>query len=210
MGMGGKAVGFYWTLPVPWAGFTALPEKIEDAAKVSRTIRYQMELIRSYAVQNKLTLIREEAFLEVEPDRGTPYVVGVLKKLESFCREHRATLLYVDFSQAQGWRSHAPMTDWSKRAGIETAAIWPEEVMIDGQSFDPNQHFHDWRERQYQWSDGKAERAEKALIRIAALRSQKMSYEKIAEDLNKQELRSATGKPWTGEMVRKLRSSTKN
>ena len=44
--MGRNAVGFYWTLPVPWAGFTALPEKIEDAAKVSRTIRYQMQLIR--------------------------------------------------------------------------------------------------------------------------------------------------------------------
>jgi hypothetical protein len=159
-------------------------------------------------VQNKLTLIREEAFLEVEPDRGTPYVVGVLKKLESFCREHRAILLYVDFSQAQGWRSHAPMTDWSKRAGIETAAIWPEEVIIDGQSFDPNRHFHDWRERQHQWSDGKAERLALAMSRIEILRAQKLSYEKIATMLNEEHLRSKTGKPWTGEMVRKQTIAT--
>ena len=34
-----NAVGFYWTLPVPWAGFVELPEDIDAAAKASRTIR---------------------------------------------------------------------------------------------------------------------------------------------------------------------------
>ncbi len=203
-----KAVGFYWTLPVPWAGFTALPENIEDAAKASRTIRYQMELVRSYAVENKLTLIREEAFLEVEPDRGTRYVLAVLKKLEAFCREHNAILLYVEFSQAQGWRSHGPMAEWCRKAGLEAIPIWPTEVMIDGKSFEPDRHFHEWRERQREWTEGKVERLRLALSRIGQLRTQKLPYAKIATTLNQEQLRSATGRPWTGEMVRKLQAGS--
>lgn len=202
--MGSKAVGFYWTLPVPWAGFTALPGNIEEAARVSRTINYQLKLIRSYTATHEFTLIREEAFLEVEPDRGSTYVLDLLIKLEAFCASEKAALLYVDFSQVQGWRSHGPMNEWSRRTGIESIAIWPDEVMIDGKSFDPSRHFQDWRERQYQWSEGKAERLAKALERVEALRLQKLSYDKVAAVLNEEDLHSGTRKPWTGDMVRKL------
>jgi hypothetical protein len=202
--MGKRAVGFYWTLTVPWAGFTALPDKIEDVAKVSRTIRYQMELIRSYASENKLTLIREEAFLEVEPDRGTQYVLGILKKLETYCREHDAILLYVDFSEAQGWRSHAPMAAWSRRAGIEAVGILPEAKHIYGKLFDPQKHFSEWRERQDDWSARKDERVSAALQRARALRSDKMTYDGIARSLDHEGLRSATGKNWSADSVRKL------
>ena len=66
-----NAVGFYWTLPVPWAGFTKLPKDIEEAAKASRTIRYQCELIRRYARDNGYRLVDEKVFLEIEPDRGS-------------------------------------------------------------------------------------------------------------------------------------------
>ena len=45
--MGRNAVGFYWTLPVPWAGFTDLPKDIDAAVKASRTIRYQVQRVRS-------------------------------------------------------------------------------------------------------------------------------------------------------------------
>jgi hypothetical protein len=31
--MARNAVGFYWTLPVPWAGFTSLLREIDEAAK---------------------------------------------------------------------------------------------------------------------------------------------------------------------------------
>ena len=44
-----KAVGFFWTLPIPWTGFTHLPDDVTTAATMSRTIRYQCELIRDYA-----------------------------------------------------------------------------------------------------------------------------------------------------------------
>ncbi len=53
------AVGFYWTLPVPWAGFTELPKDVDRAAEFSRTIRYQREIIRRYAREHHLQLIHE-------------------------------------------------------------------------------------------------------------------------------------------------------
>lgn len=39
-------IGFYWTLPVNWAGFTTLPADADEAAKGSLTIRYQVDLVR--------------------------------------------------------------------------------------------------------------------------------------------------------------------
>lgn len=93
-----SAVGFYWTLPVPWAGFTHLPQDIDAAANASQTIAYQRALIRRHAQERGYALIHEEVFLEIEPDRGSQYVRGPLRKLEALCRARHATLLYVDFS----------------------------------------------------------------------------------------------------------------
>lgn len=110
-----NAVGFYWTLPVPWAGFTTLPEDIDAAAKVSRTIRYQCDLIRRHAVENGYTLVAEKVFLEIAPDRGSQYVLEALRPLEAICRAREAVLLFVDFSEVQGWRGHGPLSDWATR-----------------------------------------------------------------------------------------------
>ncbi|GAB4480247.1 MAG: hypothetical protein OHK0018_11700 [Erythrobacter tepidarius] len=104
-----KAVGFYWTLPVPWAGFAKLPEDIERAGQASRTIRYQRALIHRYAAEHDLEIVHEAAFLEVEPDRASVFIEGALEKAAAKCRQYRAMLLFVDFSGAHGWRSHAPM-----------------------------------------------------------------------------------------------------
>lgn len=81
-----KAVGFYWTLPVPWVGFSGLSENIEEAAQQSRTIRYQMERVRSWAADEGYELVKEEVFLELAPDRGGEHVVPPLDKLAAFCR----------------------------------------------------------------------------------------------------------------------------
>lgn len=145
-----------------------------------------------------------------EPDRGTDSLLAILRSLEGYCRANAALLIYVDFSQAQGWRSHAPMDAWSREARIETLPIWPDAIRIDGKVFDPGGHFHLWRERQKEWSEGKSERLLAAQVRAQALRASNLSYERIATTLNEEDLRSATGKGWTGEMVRKLISSTKH
>lgn len=200
-----NAVGFYWTLPVPWSGFRALPREIEQAARSSRTIRYQMEVIRSYARENGYKLIREEAFLEIEPDRGSEHMLVVLNKLSSYCLAYNATLIYVDFSLAQGWRSHGPMMEWSRRTSIEIVGVWPEVALIDGKLFDPQNHFRRWRKRQESWRGEKGDRIRLACQRVEALRLAGLTNEKIAGVLNEEDIRSATGKPWSGEMVRKLR-----
>ena len=101
-----NAVGFYWTLPVPWAGFTTLPEDIDAAAKESRTIHYQCELIRRYAKGRNYQLVAEKVFLEIAPDRGSQYIRDALRPLKAICREQSAAFLYVDFRRVQGWRGH--------------------------------------------------------------------------------------------------------
>jgi hypothetical protein len=204
LGMGKAAVGFYWTLPVPWAGFTDLPDGIEAAAKASRTIRYQCEAIRRHAKQQGYTLIAEEVFLEISPDRGSDIIQGPLRKIERLCRAQDAVLLYVDFSEVQGWRSHAPMTEWSHRTRISVEPIYPDEILIDAKIFDPHAHFADWRDKQHAWRAGKADRTAAARDLARRLRERGDSYPAIAAALTDSALPSATGKAWSAESVRKL------
>jgi hypothetical protein len=63
------AVGFYWTQPVPWARFTALPQDVEAAAKASRTIRYQREAVHREARKNHWELVDEVVYLELRRRR---------------------------------------------------------------------------------------------------------------------------------------------
>ena len=85
------AVGFYWTMPVPWAGFTDVPKHVDAAAAVSLTIRYQRDLIRRYAKSHRMDLIHEAAFVEVAPDRGTEQLPKTMCKVETICQDNRAT-----------------------------------------------------------------------------------------------------------------------
>lgn len=189
-----NAVGFYWTLPVPWAGFIKLPSDIDEAAKVSRTIRYQRDLIRRYAKEEGLELIHEEVFLELEPDRGSPEIIPELERIERICRERQAILLFVDFSLGRGWRSHHSLTAWaSGRLDTMQVPAWRHEPS----GFDPHRHFAEWRERQRAWMAGKDERVARAAERIVELRASSTSFPEIARILDAEGLRSATGKPWT-------------
>lgn len=199
-----NAIGFYWTLPVPWAGFTELPEDIEAAARRSRTIRYQCELIRRYARDNHYRLVAEKVFLEIEPDRGSEYVLGALRPLETLCRAQGAALLLVDFSAVQGWRSHGPLSDWARNAGMDVETVYPDEMLVDGEVFDPHQHFSDWREQQREWSARKPERMAKARHEADHLRAAGRTLRAIAAELNEREVRSASGKPWTEDGIRQL------
>lgn len=204
-----NAVGFYWTLPVPWAGFTELPKDIDAAAKASRTIRYQRELIRRHAKENSHQLVEEQVFLEIAPDRGSRYVLDALRPLEAICRQKHAVLLYVDFSEVQGWRGHGPLSDWESHTRIEVQTVYPDEIQIDGGSFDPHRHFADWRERQQAWTAGKEERIARAVDAATRLRVAGRTYKEIAEMLNANDVRSATGKPWSEDGIRDLLKKAK-
>jgi hypothetical protein len=200
-----NAVGFYWTLPVPWAGFETLPADIDAAARASQTIRYQRALIRRHAKAEKYDLIREEVFLEIEPDRGSRDIRDPLNRLAKYCRKQNAMLLYVDFTEAGGWRSHNALKQWAAGVDIEVRPVAADPVLLEGEKlFDPGAHFSAWRARQAAWQAAKPARARIARSRIADLTAQGMSNPAIAMQLNAEEVRSLTGKPWTGEMVRKV------
>jgi hypothetical protein len=201
-----KSVAFFWTLPVPWVGFTQLPAAIEEAAKVSRPIRFQRCLIHDYVQRHGLELVHEEAFLEINPDRGSETIRDALNKAAAICRKNGATLLFVDFAAVQGWHSHQPMLDWLEDAEVDSLPIEAVPVMMDGEMFDPHAHFGEWRERQWEWSAGKQHRRDKALNRTRALKLSGMKYPAIAKTLNEEGVRSLSGKPWTGESLRKFMS----
>lgn len=203
-----KAVGgFYWTLPVPWAGFTALPSDIEGAAAASRTIRYQRALIRAHAAAQGYDLIHEQAFLEIDPDRGSAVIVEALEKAAAICRKDDAALLVVNFSGVRQWRGHDPLEDWLQRFD-HALPIEAAPIMVDGEMFDPHAHFAQWRAGQRAWSEGKHERAEQALRRAQELRANGMKNPAIAHYLNEEGLRSLSGRPWTAESLRKFLASS--
>jgi hypothetical protein len=93
----GNAVGFYWTLPVPWAGFTTLPKAVDEAAKLSRMVRYQRDLIRRYARAEAFELVHEEVFLELYPDRASKLVLEPLRRVKSICETRNAILALSRF-----------------------------------------------------------------------------------------------------------------
>ena len=202
--MAGKAVGFYWTLPVPWAGFNDLSPDIEIAAQQSRTIAYQRAVIRRYVSEHKLELVHEETFLEMKPDRGSEQIEDPLEKAARVCRQHNAMLLWVEFHETQGWRNHGQMQEWLDRAEIENTPVAPDRVILNGREFDPHAHFSDWRKRQREWERAKSEREEKARNRATQLRADGIKNPAIARMLNEEGVLSPTGKRWTADGVRKF------
>jgi hypothetical protein len=198
-----KAIGFYWTLPVPWAGFNKLSTQVDDAAAQSRTIRYQRDLIRRHAKTNSLELVHEAVFLEIFPDRGSETVSEALKTISALAGVNQAIVLLVDFSAAQNWRSHQSLQNHARHFGLTLEMVYPEEVIIDGKPFDPASHFEDWRQRQADWSAGKPARLANALARAKLLRATGASFSTTAATLNAEGLPSPTGKLWTADNLRK-------
>lgn len=199
-----KAVGFYWTLPVPWAGFTSLPREVDRAAGVSRTIAYQRELIRQYVRGHGFHLIYEEAFLEIEPDRGSELVWQPLDKIAKHCREHDATLLFVDFSMVGGWRTHNPMRMWPNSTNIPIKPIFPSEIVLNGQMFDPHEHFRAWQDDHAAWAEAKPQREAMAWESLSSLRESGCNFPEIAQQLNAAGVQTPTGKLWTKDNLIKF------
>lgn len=202
-----KAVGFYWTLPVPWAGFTSIGLTVDEAATRSRTIAYQRALIRRYVKDEGLELVHEQAFVELQPDRGSHYIEGDLLRAAAVCREHNAALLYVDFSHIQNWRAHYVLQDIVGSLEVAALQIPAEPTIVSGELFDPYAHFQHWGELQRKWMNDKAARASSARARALELEAAGMKRPQIAKVLNDEGLRSLSGRDWTGESLRKFLKS---
>lgn len=198
-----NVVGFYWTLPVPWAGFIKVSPDVDTAAGQSQTIRYQRDLIRRHAKENHFELVHEAVFCEIAPDRGSKNVRDALRDLTPIARARKAQVLVVDFAAVQNWRGHQPLQDMAAGLDLRLCPVFPDPILIDGQTFDPAAHFQNWRKRQAEWSAGKTARLTAALARATDLRGAGASLAKAATTLNAEGLQSPTGKPWTADNLRK-------
>lgn len=199
-----RYVGFYWTLPVLWAGFKTLPKNPVDAARASKTIRYQQERARRFIDLNGGEIIAEFVFIETAPDRGTKFIRPELLKAIQCSRDNGATLLYVDFYKDSGWRNHSHLADeiaQSKYKDITPLDL--ETVWINGKQFCPIKHFRKWRALD-KTEPAKRHRAALAGLRAAALEFAHIHrrHKAISDHLNAKNIPPTRAPKWTPDNVK--------
>lgn len=199
-----RYVGFYWTLPVLWAGFSALPSNVDEAAKKSRTICYQRERVRQWVRDEPGVLIAEEAFLELAPDRGSEHITPELDALLTTCMEQDATLVIVDFSEAYGWRRHHYLWHHLDESSARHMRLDPVAIRIDGENFDPVEHFRTWRRIDQTHVGDKELRRALIVEEIGRLSQLHPTYGRLADALNERGLSTLNGRPWTADNIRKF------
>ena len=203
--MSGSYVGVYWTLPVNWAGFRDLPPGVDAAAAASRTIRYQRERVRGWVRERRGTLLGEVAFMDTRTDRATDAMRDVLRRAAPAYAGKGATLLAVQFEEVHQWRHNPFLHQAAAELGLELMPLSPDPLIIDGQVFDPAQHFATWRK-----DDGTAMvrlrlEAHKGLqAALAEVPDGNGRWQAIAGLLNRRGVRTIRGGSWTAENVRKL------
>lgn len=197
-------VGFYWTLPVNWAGFRDLPVDVVAAAAASQTIRYQRERVRRYVADEQGELIDEIAFMDVRTDRATEIVELELKRRASKYAG-KAVLVSVAFDEHHRWRYNPYLHAAAESLGLESLALSPDPIELDGRTFDPIAHFTRWRRRDVEEKASlgyaAAEGLREAMRQIPPKRGR---WTDIAAALNTDGIRSVQGKAWTAEGVRKF------
>lgn len=193
---------FYWTLPVPWAGFTQLPTDVDEAAKVSRTIRYQVERVRRWVADQNASLLGEEIFLELQPDRGTEQIVPVIEKLITRAEKLNAGIVLVDFSDAMHWRRHGFL--WNRlNAWGKVMALDPVALTLAGDTLDPIEHFRERRQDEIVHASSRDDRRAAIIAVVLRRRNEGLSFSAIAIEFNATGVKTLTGKPWNGDNVRK-------
>lgn len=199
-----KFLGFYWTLPVPWAGFSALSKDIDRAAEQSLTIHYQCELVRRWVKNEGGVLFAEEVFLELEPDRGSEHISHDLSRALETCRNEKAILVLVDFSLSFGSRPHQRLWHQLNSSNVEHMPLEPEPILIDGEMFDPVEHFRGWRVLQDARAQSKPERKAALAAAISQYEKENSSNATIAKALNASGMTTTNGKPWTADNLGKF------
>lgn len=198
-----RVIGFYWTLPVPWIGFTTLPKSVDEAAAASRSIRYQRERVRQWAKDEGGQVLHEEAFMETKADRGTTAILPEIDRLLARGEALDATLALVNFAESFYWRPHAAL--WGRlRAEERVMALDPVPVLIDGQFFDPTAHFRAWTEMAETHTALKPQAKAQIAARITAMKHGGASFAAIADALNAEGVTTPSGKRWRADNLRKL------
>ncbi|TXM95372.1 hypothetical protein [Methylobacterium sp. WL116] len=197
-------VGFYWTLPVARRPFRKGTTDVEEAARRSRTIRYQLEVIRRYVREDKGVLVGEAAFVELAADRGTKHIADALAKVVALCATHSATLLYVDFARDLQWRPHPYMMSYLKDHGVEPLPLPADKLTQDDWEFDPRKHFSQWENRQRTEAHAMRMQARQEVQAVLEdLPAQRGRWQAAANELNARGIKTTTGREWTAEGVRR-------
>lgn len=195
-------VGFYWTLPVNSHGFRSLPKDVDAAATSSRTIRYQRERVRQHLREQAGELIGEVAYMDSRPDRATRAVRDAMMKATN---GSDAILLFVDFSQVRFWRRIPELPEYITSHGLRMYGLEPKAITIDGQLFDPFEHFEKWRQRDESAMGGFRLAAHAGLRKaLEAETATSGRWMRIAERLNGEGVKTLRGGRWTPEGVRKI------
>ena len=202
-----KYLGFYWTLPVPWAGFLSLPKDVNVAAEQSRTIRYQRDRVRRWVKDEGGIILAEEVFLELVSDRGSEQIVHELNNALKRCRMEGATLVLVDFAEAFGWRRHGPLWDRLHDSDTPHISLDPAPIFIDGEEFNPVIHFRTWRDLEQIHAETKSNRKAALANMISQLATEHASHGALTEELNARGMTTPTGKIWTADNLRKFLKS---
>lgn len=193
---------FYWTFPVPWRGFTALPKQVDAAAKASRTIAFSRDLVRSHvaSVGGRLVPGEEHVAIESAPDRGSRELAEVFAGLLDRAGREDAMVAIVDFSGRHRWRSHSHLAELYAHPSCERVEADEDEHMEGG--FDPYLHFERWRAETQRKIDGKA--GHRAQIRAVLETMPATSWAARASALNALDCRTHNGRPWTADNLRKM------
>jgi hypothetical protein len=189
-------VGFYWTLPMPVFGFKTLSEDPDEAATQSRTIRYQRERVRQHVELSRGSLINEIVFCETQPDRASEGIEAKLARALKACRGGKAQLLYVDFAQERGWRSHTFLSRLMQEAPISRLGLDPTPLIIGGRRFDPITYFKRQRKtvQAQPATPGRHHIADKVKAVAKTVPDGVGRYAAIAKSLNEADLKTATGR----------------
>lgn len=198
--MGDQFVGFYWTLPVLWAEFRDIPDDPIEAARKSKTIRYQREYARQHVKACGGKIIAEYAYIDNSPDRGTKFILPEINKAIARCRESNAILLYVNFSDAQ-WRPQRYLDDalakYDDREPLE-----PLPIQMGGSTFCPIEHFRRWRRLDKSEPTKRHRTALEALKAVAAKYAHLHRRHKlISDELNAKGILPPRAAKWTPESV---------
>ncbi len=209
-------VGFYWTLPLPSCGFNKLPDNPDEAAKISRTIRYQREVVRNHVAKHNGDLKSEIVFLEVRPDRGTDFVQPYIEKALRACIKYDAQLLYVEFAHRHGWRDHPVLRELMQLSRVSCLPLYPDPIHIDGVEFDPIEHFRTVRAAQNDLMANKEQRRAAIATIIddvyAELTTQtsKPTFGDVSDRLNNRHIVTITGRSWTAANLKQFMISIQN
>lgn len=202
-----KAIAFYWTFSIPWAGFTHVPYRDADAAaERSRTIKYQRDLIRGYADREGYELIAERAFVDSSPDRGTDKINSRIADISNLCKQNNASLMTVDFTGDIARRKHNHLIYSIEKSGVICVQVAHHNDIVSLDEFDPAKHFKKKREENRERSNNsrRNERIALSLEIIKDAAANGLTLGKIADFMNSNGFFTPTGRSWSDDNVRKF------